>query len=343
MKKIIFVFTFITVNFVYAFCGGIHDKELVNMQEIELVRFDEIEIQYRSEEVTIFSDNSDKFILKEYMTENKSSYFAKITNSGNKLIIEAGQRPLFNIFRARIEVYIPVSNKNITIKTSSGSIKAAGEYKASLMKIESSSGIISVNSITADRINFKTSSGSINCQNANGNSIIETSSGSIVCSIINGDLSAKSSSGKIALDQVSGSLNTTTRSGDIHTGKTGENADIHTRSGSIVAGGVNGIAILETSSGSIHCLTTENARDLKITTSSGGVILDIPRNSNFNFSSRSSSGRLNTPFSDKLFTLVSDRNNIQGIIDGNNVSKDQITNNISIRTSSGSIRVNWID
>ena len=94
MKRIIFIFTFITVNFVYAFCGGMHDKELANMQEIELVHFDEIEIRYRSEEVNIFSDNSGKFILKEYMTENNSAYYAKITNSGNKLIVGAGQRPL---------------------------------------------------------------------------------------------------------------------------------------------------------------------------------------------------------------------------------------------------------
>ena len=291
MKRFGFVFTFIMLNLVYAFCGGIQDKRLVNVQEIELNHFDEIEIQYRSEEVVIFSNNSEEFILKEYMTENNSGYYAKIINSGNKLIVEAGQRPvrLFNLFGARIEVYIPISNKNITIKTSSGSIKAAGEYNASLMVIESSSGNISVNSITADIINFKTSSGSINCQNANGNSTIETSSGSIVCSIINSDLFIKSSSGNI------------------------------------------------------HCITNENAKDIKITTSSGSVILDIPKNFSFNFSSRSSSGSLNTPFSDKLFSPVSDKNYIQGVIDRNNTSENQITNNISIRTSSGSIRANWID
>jgi len=309
MKKIIFVFTFIIVNFVYAFCGGIQDKELVNVQEIGLEHFDEIEIIYRSEEVVIFSNNSDELILKEYMTDNNSDYYARIVTSGNKLIVEAGRRPvrLSNPFGVRIEVYIPVSNKNITIKTSSGSIKAAGEYTASLMKIESSSGNISVNSITADRINLKASSGSINCKNASGNSTIETSSGSIVCSIVSGDLSAKSSSGRIAIDQISGSLNAVS------------------------------------TSGSIHCVATENSRDVAITTSSGNVILDIPRNFSFNFSSRSSSGNLRTPFSDKLFSPVSDRNHIQGVIDNNNTSENQITNNISIKTSSGSIRVNWID
>lgn len=345
MKIIIFAFPLILVNLACAFCGGVQDKELVNIQEIELKHFDGIDILYRSEKVDIFTHNSDKLILKEYMTENNNGYYAKIVTSGNRLTIEAGRRPArpFYIFMARIEIYIPVSDKNITIKTSSGNIEATGEYTASIMGIESSSGNISVNSITAKRINLKTSSGDIDCKNINGNSTFEASSGSIVCSNITSDLSVKSSSGRITLDQVSGSLNATLKSGDIHLGKIGGNADIHTSSGNIVANGINSSAILETSSGGIHCVTTENAKDIKITTSSGGVILDIPKNFSFNFSSKSSSGRLNTPFSDKLFSPVSDKDSIYGIIETNNTSTGLITNNISIRTNSGSIKVNWIE
>jgi DUF4097 and DUF4098 domain-containing protein YvlB len=344
MKRIVFVFTFMAINLFTAFCGGIQQKGLVNTQEIKLDRINAIEIRYNSEEITVLNNNSDTLVIKEYMTDNNSDYYAKITNSGNKLIVEAGRRPLFNAsFRVSIEVYIPVTNKNITIKTSSGKIEAASEYTVSSMNIESSSGSISVNSITADKVNLKSSSGDINCIKANGNTTIETSSGSIVCSIINGDLLVKSSSGAISLDQVSGSLNASARSGRLRSGAIGGNADIHTSSGSIVVNGVNGNFTAETSSGSVYCVAAENAGDITITTSSGDVTLDIPRNFVFNFSSRSSSGNLHTPFSDRLFSPLSDKNSVQGVIGNDNASQKLFYKNISIKTSSGSIRVNWIN
>ena len=310
MKRTVFIFVLMAINVFSAFCGGIQQQELVNMQEIDLDRIANIEIRYGSDPITVFSTNSNIFVIKEYMTENNSSYYAKITNSGNTLIVEAGRRPwgLFNaFFRANIEVYIPVSNRNITVRTSSGRIETVGECIVSLMTIESASGNIMVNAITAQEVNLKTSSGNINCQNVNGNTVIETSSGSIRCSIINGDLFVKSSSGNI------------------------------------VARSINGTAVIESSSGSIYCVATENAGDITITTSSGSVTLDIPRNFAFNFSSRSSSGSLHTPFSDKLYSRLSDRNYIQGVIGGDNVAENQINTNIDIRTSYGSIKVNWIN
>jgi DUF4097 and DUF4098 domain-containing protein YvlB len=342
MKRIIFVFSLLAINLVSAFCGGIRQKELVNTQELEVDHINAIEIRYRSEDIVMFSNNSDKLIIKEYMSKNNSRYYAKIIYSGNELVVEAGKRPV-GLFAANIEVYIPVSNKNFTIKTSSGEIEAAGEYTALTMSIESSSGSISVNSITADRIYLKTSSGNINCQNTNGNTTIDTSSGNIVCPIINGDLFAKSSSGRMTLDQVSGSLNASTSSGSIRSGTIGGNVNIRTSSGDITANGINGNAVAETSSGSVYCAITENAGDIIITTSSGSVTLDIPRNFAFNFSSRSSSGSLRTPFSDKLFSPVSDRDYIQGVIDSHNASQNQIHKNIDIRTNSGSITANWVN
>jgi DUF4097 and DUF4098 domain-containing protein YvlB len=342
MKIIIISFILILIIIVPVFCGGIRDKEPVNTREIEINNIDEIEIQYRSEDIVILNNNSDKLILKEFMTDNNSEYFAKITNSGNKLSIEAGRRPAFNArFKVSIEVYIPVSKKNFTIKTSSGKIDAAGEYTASSMSLETSSGDIQVNSITADRINLKTSSGGVNCRNVNGNSAIETSSGSIVCSVVNGDSIIKSSSGKIELDKVSGSLNAAARSGSIRSGKIGGKADIRTSSGDITVNEINGSAVFEASSGSVYCLAGEGEKNITITTSSGNVVLDIPRNFVFNFSSRSSSGSLKTPFPDKLFNPVSDKDHIQGVIGNDNSSKNQINNNISIKTNSGSIKVNW--
>jgi hypothetical protein len=212
-------------------------------------------ISYRSGGVVLFKNNSDLLIIKEYMGKDNRNYYAKIINSGNKLTIEDGKRPVFftALFKARIEIYIPVSNKNITIKTSRGSIEDNDEFSASSINMECSSGSISINKITAKTVNLKASSDSIDYK------------------------------------------------------------------------------------------VTENTGDISITSSSSSVSLNIPRNFAFNFSSRISSSSLQTPFSDKLFNPVSDRNSVQGIIYGNNASENQSLRNINIKATSSSIRINWID
>jgi hypothetical protein len=288
------------------FCAGVSEN-LVNVQEIDVRHIDDIVILYKSENVTLFKNNSESLIIKEYMNKDNRDYYARIVNSGKELVIEAGQRPRAGSFKARIEVYIPVSNKNITLRTSSGSIEGNDEYTASTINMESSSGSITVNSIIVGTVNLKASSGSIRCKKVNGNTSIRTSSGSIVLGSINGNVSAEASSGRIELKSANGTIDA------------------------------------KTSSGVIRCTAAENTGDISITTSSGGVVLNIPRNFAFNFSSITSSGSLSTPFSDKLFSPISDRKSVQGVIDGNNTSGGQNLRNISIKTTSGSKRVNWVD
>jgi len=301
----IFVFALMLLNLTTAYCAGVLENP-VNVQEIDLKNIDDIIISYRSEKVTLFKNDSDLLIIKEYMSKDDRNYYAKIVNSGNRLSVEAGRRPVSSLFKARIEVYIPVSDKNFTIKTSSGSIEGNDEYAASSVNMESSSGSISVNRIIAKTVNFKASSGSIRCREVNGNTSVHVSSGRIIIGSINGNISAEASSGSIELKLI------------------------------------NGSADVKTSSGSIDCTVTENAGDISITSSSGGVSLKLPINFAFNFSSMTSSGGLHTPFSDKLFSPVSNRNSIQGVINGGSTFENQNLKNITIKTTSGSIRINWI-
>jgi DUF4097 and DUF4098 domain-containing protein YvlB len=303
----ILVFVFMMLNFASAYCAGVLENP-VNVQEIDLKYIDDITISYKSENVVLFKNNSDMLIIKEYMSKDNRDYYAKITNSQNKLVVEAGRRPfpfLFDTFTARIEVYIPVTNKNVTVKTSSGKIEGKDEYTASSIDMECSSGNISVNSIIAKTVNFRASSGSIRCKEVTGNTAIDASSGSIFLSSINGDISAEASSGSIELNSVNGSVN------------------------------------VNASSGSIYCTVTENAGDISITSSSGSVSLNIPKNFAFKFSSRTSSGSLRTPFPDRLFSPISDRNSVQGVINDDN-SKNLNLKNINIKTSSGSVKINWV-
>jgi len=312
MKAMLFIITFSMLSLNLAHGRGAAneeaEEELVNKREIPIGQINTIVIRYRSEAVTLLRHNSDTIVIREYMSRNDSDFFAKLTHSGNELII-TGRRPMqwLSPFRSRVEISIPASDKNVTIRTSSGRIKVLGEHTVSLLEIESSSGRISVNSVTADRVK------------------IETSSGTIAVGSINGDVSVRSSSGRIELNQVFGSLTANTTSGRIELDK------------------VSGTVDISSSSGAIRCTVTENAGDISITTSSGGVVLNLPNNFAFNFLSRTSSGRLHTPFTDQLAIPLADRNTVQGVIVGDNIYAGQIHRNINIRTSSGSVRVNWAD
>ncbi|MDR2149738.1 MAG: DUF4097 family beta strand repeat-containing protein, partial [Spirochaetaceae bacterium] len=107
------------------------EKHLVNTQEIALENINSVDIAYSWENITLFESDTNTLILKEYMSIDKSNYYAHISNSGDKIFIKKGSRPfgigigiLFNVFNARVEVYLPKSyTKNIKIKASSGKIE----------------------------------------------------------------------------------------------------------------------------------------------------------------------------------------------------------------------------
>jgi hypothetical protein len=301
-----FVFVFMLLNIPAAFSGAVMDAELVNERELSLENINNVTVRYGSENITLYKSNTDLLVIREYMSVNNSGYYAKITNSGNELVIEAGRRPLGR-FYAYADVFIPESDKNISIKTSSGGILAAGEYTALSIKMESSSGNIMVNTVTADMVSFTASSGSIRGGKINGNADIVTNSGRIVFGGIDGNVSAESSSGRIEL------------------------------------GMVNGTVSVKSSSGGVRCTAGGNAKDISITTSSGDVVLNIPEDFTFNFLSRSSSGGLRTPFPEKLFIPVSDRGSVQGVIGKDNTFESRNFKNVNIKTSSGSISVEWSD
>lgn len=344
MKTNILAAFFMVLSIVSAFCGGILEMELVNTQEIGLDRVNDIEVLYRSEKVALFKGTENMLIVKEYMNKNNSNYYARITNAGNKLIIERGRRPfgLFNIVHARIEVYLPISYANaLSIKTTSGTIEALDEYACSQIHIESSSGSISLNTVTAETANFKSSSGSVHCENVNGNTNIHTTSGRISFGNITGSVSVESSSGSIHGKKINGNINISTSSGDIDFDHIIGNVSTESSSGAIKLNLVNGGINAKNSSGSIRCAVNENVGNISLITTSGSVGLNLPKNLNFSFSSRTSSGSLSTPFRDKLFSPIIDKNLVEGIIGGDTIPEN--SPQINIKTSSGSINVDWIN
>jgi hypothetical protein len=298
MKVKFLCLAFVVLNGASAYCGGVLETKLVNEQAVEVDYVNDIEISYRSEEITLLKSYTNSLIIKEYMSRDDDNYYAVVTNFGNKLTVKGGKRPVM-LFNARIEVYIPAPLvPGVTIKTISGKIVAPDDYTCSRIALQTTSGGISVNTLVADTIGITSASGSIRCEKINGNIIVKTTSGGIHLGIIEGDISAKTSSGEIKFDIATGSIMT------------------------------------ETTSGKTYCSINDIVGDISLISKSGDIELAIPQNSLFNFSARTSSGHLSTPFPEELFNPVSDRNLTQGII-----GEGSPDDTIHIETISGSIKV----
>ena len=301
-----FIFVVMILSMTQAFCTGVTEKP-VNIQEFDLKDINDIVISYKSGNVTLLKSSNDSLVIKEYLSKDNKMYYARIRSSDKKLSVKAGRRPialLFDTFTSRIEVYIPVSNRTLTVRTTSGKIEGNDEYVSSTVNMESSSGTISINSIKAMRVNLKTISGSIRCKKVNGNTSLYTDNGSINLLKLYGNVLARTSNGNIKLGSVSGNIDA-----------------------KVFSGCFNGTI-------------TENSGDVSITSSSGNITLNIPEKNKFRFQSRTSSGSLRTPFPDKLSSPIVDKQTVQGIIcDGS--PEGQNLKNVNIMTASGSIKINW--
>ena len=325
-----------------AFCFG--NLPLVNTQEIVLDNITDVKIIYSSEQVSLFMGTTDRLIIKEYMSEDNSIYFAKIARSGNTVTIEHGRwpfRPFFNSFNRRLEVYLPLSFSNtISLRTSSGKIESSDNLFSSNLDLVCSSGSIKLNTVTSGTVKIKTSSGDITIASVNSDISVESSSGRINIDQITGVITAASSSGRIHCEKIQGSANLNTNSGNILLGRIEGDVSVKASSGRIDLEYVTGSVNAETNSGNIGLTAGEPSGDISLSTSSGRISLYVPQSLNFDFSSRTSSGRLTAPFSNQLSNPINDRSLTQGKIRGNNASEN--TNAINIRTNSGAIKIDWI-
>jgi DUF4097 and DUF4098 domain-containing protein YvlB len=302
-----FILAVMILSMTQAFCTGVTEKP-VNTQEYNLKDINDIVISYKSGNVTLLKSNTDSLVIKEYLSKNNRLYYARVNSLNKKLSVKAGRRPIslfFDTFSARIEVYIPVSNRNLTVRTTSGKIEGNDEYFSSTVNMETSSGNISINSIRAMRVNLKTVSGSIRCKKVYANTSLYTDNGSVTLLKLYGNVLARTSNGNIKLSSVTGNIDA------------------------------------KVFSGCFNCTITENSGDVSITSSSGNITLNIPEKNKFRFHSRTSSGSLRTPFPDKLSSPITDKQSVQGIIcDGN--PEGQNLKDIKIMTASGSIKINWV-
>jgi hypothetical protein len=140
------------------------------------------------------------------------------------------------------------------------------------------SGSVSLSGVTS--VTMATSAGSIKVDGAGGAVTATTDSGSIRLSDVKGTTSAQTSSGSVRVSQIDGSVVLQTDSGSIHgDGLRGDGTTAQTQSGSIN-------------------LALSNPQNVKATSDSGSVKVEVPDGSAYRIRKSSSSGRADVDVTD---------------------------------------------
>lgn len=165
-------------------------------------------ISYDEEKVTFFEGSSDELIVREYMTVNKSSYYAKVDQRKSSIKISEGEKPLFKKgFLRYIEVELPADYKgNLTITTTDGNIDLSSvELNLSALRIDTTCGIVDLKSGKAKTIHLSSTKGTLKADDLEAEQIkLENTSGKTDCKNLKGDVIYKSTSGDATMQSVVG-------------------------------------------------------------------------------------------------------------------------------------------
>ncbi len=277
----------ITLFFLTSLTSCSHSKnpKMANELHFSLNKISDLTISYDEEPITFFEAKNDELIIREYMTENKNKYYANIKQSNNSIHIMEGSKPFFKDgFYRYVEVYLPASYlQALTITTTDGNIDLSNlDLQLSTFRIDSTSGTVKINNISASDIHLSSTSGTLELGKIDADTInLQTTSSNIIC------------------DELSGHITYTSTSG---------NADIKAAMG---AGSYKA-----TNSGNLNIVYTKVTGDLYFFNKNDGINLTIPSDLNFEFEGTTKNGSITTTFSEYITT---EGRTTHGII-GNNPS-----------------------
>lgn len=285
--------------FAFAGCSNSKSSQMTNELRFSLDGISSLTISYDEEKITFFESDSDELVIKEYMTENKSSYYAKVTERNESIQISEGGKPLFkNGFTRYIEVYLPESyHENLTVKSTNGDLDFSSvSLELSMLRIDNSSGNVILNNAVASDIHLSSTSGTLDLGNIQANQIrLETTSGSINCTELNGNVTYTSTSG---------------------------NADIKSAVGSG--------SYKANNSGSLNVIYTEVNGDLSFFNKNDRITLTLPENLEFEFEATTKNGSVSTNFQQDVTVNGRTTSGVVG---------DNPTVTVKVETNNGNIEV----
>ncbi len=285
--------------FAFAGCSNSKSPQMANELRFSLDGISSLTISYDEEKITFFESDGDDLLIKEYMTENKSSYYAKVTERDDNIQISEGGKPFFkDSFSRYIEVYLPKSyHENLTVTSTNGDIDFSGvNLDLSMLRVDNSSGNVTLDNAVASDIHLSSTSGTLDLGNIQANQIrLETTSGSVICTELNGNVTYTSTSG---------------------------NADIKSAIGSG--------SYKANNSGSLNVVYTEVNGNLSFFNKNDKITLALPENLEFEFEATTKNGSISTNFQQDV--TVNERTT-SGVVG------DNPTVTVKVETNNGDIEV----
>jgi len=213
MKRlVVLLFAILGVNQLFA--RGTLD--LVNTQTLDMNLVEALTISYSSDNIILLESGDNNLILKEFMTRNRSEYFATINNSQGVLSISNGKRP--RLISTRVEIYIPkIFTGNLIVNLRSGNLTADYSMNHKTVNLSVSSGNLEINSISSEYVMVEVSSGNININSFQGKIDTVNRSGNVVVNSFVGEGTFDIRSGNIDLtvNDIVGDIALFTNSGNI--------------------------------------------------------------------------------------------------------------------------------
>ncbi|NLZ46663.1 MAG: DUF4097 domain-containing protein [Clostridiales bacterium] len=190
-------------------CGNQQSTSMVNDLSFSLDEIKKITISYDDENISFFEGVNENLIIKEYMSKDKESYHANVTQENNEIKVSEGGKPFSKKnFNRYIKVYLPASySEDLKITTTNGNIDLSDvSLDISSIRIDSTSGEIKINEMTATDIHLSSTHGKMELGNIIGDNIkIETTNGNVSCKSIEGNVAYTSTSGKAEFLSAKGS------------------------------------------------------------------------------------------------------------------------------------------
>ncbi len=301
MKTKNFICILLTVFFLFALSGCSHSQnpEVANEISFSLEKISDVTISYDEEPITFYSTEGNELIIKEYMTKNRSSYYARVTQTDSSIHISEGGKPFFKSgFSRSIEVFLPTSYMEaLTVTATDGNIDLTEvELQLSKLRIDSTAGTVDLESATASNIHLSTTSGTLHLGSLEAENIwIDTTSGNVTCDELTGKVEYISTSG---------------------------NADIKSAFGygSYKANNF----------GDLHVNYVEVDGDLYFFNKNENINLTLPEDLSFEFEAKTKNGSVSTTFSE---CITVDGCTTSGIVGENP------TVSVKVETKNGNIEV----
>lgn len=189
-------------------CGGAEGQQ-VHELSFSLEGITSVTLSYDEEPITFLEGTGDQLVVREYMTQDKAEYHAKVTEKGASIQIQEGGKPLLQgDFSRWIEVYLPASyGETLTVTTTDGAIDLTGAaLQLRELRVDSTAGQVQVRKAAAQTMTLSTTQGQLDLADLTGEQIqLTTTNGTILCDGITGEVDCRSTGGAVQIHRARGS------------------------------------------------------------------------------------------------------------------------------------------